>query len=201
MAKEVQITALETEEQRNAVILKATFTGSSITKEGRLPPTRDKTFAAPTKTVSFKLWIVMEGATLGPRPGPYRLHPHTIYYDEGRYLLNAPQVVALADFLKSYPGAYDSLRDSDAADDQGRVKITAFASPKGRPQDNLDLADNRAREVRKRLEQLGVRHANIADPFTPGELGGKGTGEPAGNDAIRSEQRVEIVLPERRVDE
>jgi hypothetical protein len=164
-----------------------------------LPPlTQDKTYAALTKTVAFKLRIRMAGATLGPRPGPYQVHSHTIYYAEGAHLLNGPQVVALADFLKSHPRAYEQLSAADAAADQGRVKISAYASPKGLPQRNLDLADNRAKDVRKRLEQLGVRHTNIADAITPGELGAKTMGEPPGNAATPSEQRVEIALPERR---
>lgn len=198
-AKEVQLTGLEAEEQGGTVVLKATFTGSSAAESPVLD--KDRTYAAPTKTVTFRLRLQMEGATLGPRPGPFRLHAHTIYYGEGRHLLNGQQVVALADFLKSHPQAYEELGSADAADDQGRVRITAYASPKGRPQDNLDLAAQRADDVRKRLEQLGVRPANIMHPRTPGELGGKAKGEPPGNAATASEQRVEILLPERRSEE
>jgi outer membrane protein OmpA-like peptidoglycan-associated protein len=197
--QEVQLTTLESEEQGNDVLLKATFTGSSRAESRTLD--KDRTYAAPTKTFVFRLRIRMEGAHFGPRPGPYRLHPHTIYYRQGKHLLDGPQVVALADFLKSYPNAYEELSNADAPDDRGRVRIAAYASPKGTPQDNLNLAQNRAEEVVKRLTQLGVRPANITHPRMAGELSGQAKGEPPGNEATPSEQRVEILLPEKQNEE
>ena len=100
-AREVQLTGLETEELADSVILKATFTGPSATETFIV--NQDRSYAAPTMTVKFKVRLQMEGAHLGPKPPAYNLHPQSFFFPEGKSDFTDRHAVQLADFLKNAP--------------------------------------------------------------------------------------------------